>query len=185
MNDDGILRNPKWIRSHDLATRTRWAKIPPYFDKFAGTNIDNTTVRGWLKDHQPGVLTLHSKGVKGVAVAVPLAHALLKVGDTVRWIPAESYVETFKEEWDEKAQDERWRTLKYAQRAFDVLVLDGLGDEPNTDFEKKILGSLIKGRTERGLTTVLVTSYNTMDLAVYGSRVSVYAEEGTFVNLGR
>lgn len=163
----------------------RWAKLPPYFRKYLELPVTNAAINLWLEKDDTGVLVLQSKTGKNAAAAVPLLVALINKGKSVRWISSDDYVRMYKEQWDEDGREEYWRTLKYIDRAFDVLVLDGLGDEVNTDFEKKVLGSLIKGRTERGLTTVINTQYNQMELSLYGGRVGAYATEGTLVSFGR
>ena len=68
--------------------------------------------------------------------------------------------------------------MKYITRGFDVLVLDGLGEEASTDFERKILGSLIKGRYEHGKTTIITTAMTPQDFKLYGARVAAYVMEG-------
>lgn len=188
MDDDGHLRSPKWIRAHDAETRTKWAKVSPLFQGYMGDKLPPELDEWWCDWAKgPNLLALQTvRGMGNVKAAASLVPLFIHKGMSVRWISSEDYVEMYKEEWDEASDDnQRYRTLKYIQRGFDVLVLDGLGEEPNTTFEKKVLGSLIKKRYELGLTTIIVTPYNQMELASYGSRVGSYLNEGTHIKLGR
>lgn len=193
MQDDGYLRHPEWIRSFPPEDRVQHAKVPPRFHEFMdpsskGHSGVNPQADAFVFNYKRGdTLLLRSKDTfRAAAIAANLLYKLCyEHGESVRWVTAEGYVETVKDSWNDESEGQLWRELKYFTRGYDVLVLDGLGEEPNTEFERKVLGSLIKNRTERGLTTIITSTYPAVNLAVYGARVSRYLKEGITIQLGR
>lgn len=72
--------------------------------------------------------------------------------------------------------------LKYMRRVFDVVVLDGLGDErAKTEFAKSSLIALIDNRYEEKLLTIITTMLSPKDIGrTYGSRTASIIEESMF-----
>lgn len=181
MDDDGYLRKPTWLRAWPLEDRMEFARVPalfrPYVDE---TEPPNDLVAEWMKNYERGALAvLRNKNTTTMAKqAAYMLGELLRRGESGRWITTEGYVEMYKEEWADEDHGERWRQLKYISRGFDVLVLDGLGESPETEFECKILGSLIKGRYERGKTTIITTPLTVGNLGRYGGRAVGYMRSG-------
>jgi DNA replication protein DnaC len=107
---------------------------------------------------------------------------MVRLGESARWVAAEHYISMYKDEWDDSDNQGRlWRELKYILKGYDVVVIDGLGEEPNTDFERKVLASLVRTRVEHELTTIITTPLNSVELADYGSRMGYYVEMGVTV----
>ena len=184
MDDDGYLRKPTWLRAWPLEDRVKFARVPSLFQPYLDAKVEAGETREWLENYERGqVLIVRDKNTSHAAkVAACVLGQLLKKGESGRWITSEGYVSLYKEEWADEDMGERWRQLKYISRGFDVLVLDGLGEEANTEFERKILGSLIKGRYEREKTTIITTPHTVTNLAVYGGRVAGYLMEGTKID---
>jgi DNA replication protein DnaC len=62
--------------------------------------------------------------------------------------------------------------VKYIQGVFDILLLDGVGQERETDFSIHEIGSLIRRRYEDMRTTIITTTLGTTDFTRrYGERV--------------
>ena len=72
--------------------------------------------------------------------------------------------------------------LKYMRRVFDVVVIDGLGDErAKTEFAKSSLIALIDNRYEEKLVTIITTMLSPKDIGrIYGSRTASMIEESMF-----
>lgn len=181
MDDDGYLRKPKWIRSFGEEDRLANACLPQYFSEY--TDPDVEAPEGgpeWVDSYERGTL-LRIPG-RNVAVsarkAAWLMSALVRKGESARWISSDSYVSLYKDEWEDDEEGRLWRELKYLAKGYDVVVIDGLGEEPNTEFERKILASLIRVRVETGLTTIVTTPLSPVELATYSGRVAYYFEEG-------
>jgi len=185
MNDDGILRSPKWIRSHDPETLMKWSKLPVKFMK----SVDHWSVDDqcaeWLDTNDGDPLFIWGTDTKGAYTAAVVLREAAEAGRSVRYISAEDYITTYKEEWDETSgeDNQRWRTLKYIERAFDVLWVDKLPHKP-TEFEAKTLGSLLTGRMERCQSTIVVTTLSPLQMSLYGGRLPAYVDEGLVIPTG-
>jgi DNA replication protein DnaC len=62
--------------------------------------------------------------------------------------------------------------LKYIQAVFDILVLDGAGQERDTEFTRHEIGSLVRRRYENERTVIITSSLPPIDfIRRYGERV--------------
>lgn len=175
------------MRSWPLEDRIKHAKVPAKFRSHMTAEEPSSKLSTIVDGYERGLLlTMTCKDTYRAAVqAAWVLQQLAERGESVRWIGADDYVVLYKDEWEDDDEGALWRELKYINRGYDVLVIDGLGEEANTEFERKILGSLIKGRSERELTTIITTVYNPVELAAYGRRAARYAQEGETIKLGR
>jgi hypothetical protein len=186
--DDGLFKSPKWFRHHDTETLLKWSKIPKLFTQ--QNAVSSTLLRTYMDEYERGsLLTLIASNTELCArAAASVLTALIKRGETGRWVTASGYIEMVKAEWDEEDMS-RYSTphlVKYINATFDVLVLDGLGEEHGTQFTNKALGSLIKGRHERGLSTLITPPHDTTSLGhMYGGRVGSYIGSGEVLPIGR
>lgn len=182
MDDNGYLRKPVWIRSFNEESRLNHAKVPKLFREYAqpGMEAPNGAVE-WLDNYERGDLLLipGTHAAASARKAAWILGALVRKGESARWIASDDYVTMFKDEWNDDDEGRLWRELKYLAKGYDVVVIDGLGEEPNTDFERKILSSLIRTRVEHGRTTIVTSPLTTVELAIYGGRIAFYFEEGT------
>lgn len=107
-----------------------------------------------------------------------------------RFVSADEYVEMIKDTFDNHGElPEMWSSphlLKYIKGVFDIVILDGLGQERTTEFAKHEIGSLIRRRYEMGLSTIITTDIPLTDITVrYGSRVGAALMDYTEVRCGR
>lgn len=93
-----------------------------------------------------------------------------------RWVEADDYVEMIKESFNNDGLlPDMYSTphlVKYIKGSFDVLVLDGLGEERLTDFAVHELGSLIRKRHDRMKCTIITSRLSLGDIKhKYGERL--------------
>ena len=94
-----------------------------------------------------------------------------------RWIEADEYVEMIKDSFDnDGVLPEMYSSphiVKYVKGVFDILVLDGLGEERNTEFASHELGSLIRRRYDRMKVTIITSRLSMQDIkSRYGARLA-------------
>lgn len=133
-----------------------------------------------MENYERGDLLLISgrNGVLAARKAAYMLGALIRMGESGRWISSDGYIELFKDEWNDDDEGKLWRELKYIARGYDVIVIDGLGEEPNTEFERKVIATLIRNRVEHGLTTIVTSPLKSVELANYSGRLGFYFESG-------
>jgi DNA replication protein DnaC len=74
--------------------------------------------------------------------------------------------------------------LRYIQGVFDVVMLDGVGQERETEFSCHEIGSLIRRRYEDSRSMIITTSLSPMDFTRrYGDRVKVAITEMTQIRI--
>jgi len=93
-----------------------------------------------------------------------------------RFVTADRYIEMLKDQFDnDNLLPEMYSSpylIKYIQGVFDVVVLDGVGQERETDFSIHEVGSLIRRRYEDMRTTIITTTLGVTDFTRrYGERV--------------
>lgn len=148
--------------------------IPPRITKFMNENAHT--------QHAPNDAGLLLRGDDGLTKSVAAASFLRNIvtADKVsgRWIAADDYIEMLKDSFDSTgglpAMYSNPHLIKYIKGVFDVLVVDGLGEERKTEFAAHELGSLLRRRYDN-LKTTIVTTRLTMSEIVdrYGDRVAV------------
>jgi len=97
---------------------------------------------------------------------------------SVRWASADQYIDMIKDSFDNDGllpyEYSSPYLVKNIKSTFDVVVLDGLGDERLTEFAAHELGSLIRVRYDKMRTTIVTTRLSMVDLkARYGERLAV------------
>lgn len=107
-----------------------------------------------------------------------------------RFVSSDRYVEMLKDQFDNDNQlPEMYaipHLIKYIKGVFDVVVLDGLGEERLTEFAQHELGSLLRQRYEDCRATIITTSLSTSDLIRrYGQRISGVIEDMPRVEVRR
>lgn len=156
------------------------SKVPPRLDhgKLWVEN-DNQRISTWLSGYHTGdgLLITGASGSGKTYQAICILNYLLsshKVSG--RFVDADDYIEMLKDSFDSSGSlPEMYSSphlLKYIKGVWDVVVLDGLGQERRTDFAKHELGSLIRHRHDHGLTTIVTSTMGITDLLnVYGDRI--------------
>jgi DNA replication protein DnaC len=75
--------------------------------------------------------------------------------------------------------------IKYIQGVFDVVVLDGVGQERETEFANHEIGSLIRRRYEDMRTVIITSTLSTMDFVRrYGDRVKSAVMDMSEIRVG-
>jgi DNA replication protein DnaC len=131
-------------------------------------------------DFEPGINYLLTGGTKR-GKSLTAAHwvkGLLESQElSARWVPADDYVEWIKDSFNNDGEMgieySNPYLIKYVKAVYDVVVLDGLGEERQTDFARHELGSLIRKRYDDMRTTIITSRLPVRDiLDTYGERVS-------------
>lgn len=180
-------KSVNWWRNRSVGERLFHTKIPNRWlsMELHDLAIDSESLQEvikWVKNYQPGSnLFLYGrtgtgKSVTGQAVMKELVthHPL-----SGRFVSSERYIEMLKDtfESDSGLLPEMYSMpylLKYIQGVFDIVVLDGVGQERETDFSIHEIGSLIRRRYEDSRSTIITTSLAPMDfIRRYGERVKV------------
>jgi DNA replication protein DnaC len=94
-----------------------------------------------------------------------------------RWVEADDYIEMIKDSFDNDGLlPEMYSSphvVKYVKGVFDVVVIDGLGEERLTEFASHELGSLIRKRFDKQKATIITSRLSLQDIKNrYGSRLA-------------
>lgn len=114
---------------------------------------------------------------KSLIAASTLTHIVRNNTVSGRWLDADDYVEMIKDSFNHDGElPEMYSSphlVKYAKGVFDVLVIDGLGEERLTPFAQHELGSLIRKRYDKEKTTIITSSLSPQDVKNrYGDRLA-------------
>jgi DNA replication protein DnaC len=180
-------KSVNWWRNRSPEERFFHTKIPTRWDNF---NFDTMTidpscsneVTTWLKEYTTGK-NLFLYGRTGVGKSV-IGQALLKrliltKPLSGRFVSSDRYIEMLKDtfESDSGLLPEMYSMpylLKYISGVFDIVILDGVGQERETEFSVHEIGTLIRRRYEDSRSTIITTSLAPMDfIRRYGDRVKV------------
>jgi len=173
-------KSARWWQNRPVEERLAWAHIPPRWkdvkceewsdelDQF----IDN------FNPQVPGLLVTGPSGSGKTIVSIGLFKGLLRTHPiSGRFVNSDRYVEMLKDQFDNDNQlPEMYampHLIKYLKGVFDVILLDGLGQERLTEFAQHELGSLLRQRYEDCRTTIITSSLTKNDLLRrYGERIS-------------
>lgn len=94
-----------------------------------------------------------------------------------RWVEADDYIEMIKDSFDnEGVLPEMYSSphiVKYVKGVFDIVVIDGLGEERLTEFASHELGSLIRKRYDKQRSTIITSRLSVNDIKNrYGTRLA-------------
>jgi DNA replication protein DnaC len=133
----------------------------------------------FVENYVPGA-NLYLTGARGKSVraAQLLVEAVSTLQLSGRWLQADTYIEALKDSFStpDGLLGDEYSTpylIKNVQGVYDVLVLDGLGDERMTDFAKHEIGNLIRTRYDRMKSTIITSRLSIGDIANrYGDRLA-------------
>ena len=180
-------KSANWWRNRPNNERLFHTKIPNrWLDiHLADLEIDSGSLQEiikWADGFKPGSnLFLYGRTGTGKTVTGQAVLRDLVIGHNLsgRFVSSERYIEMLKDtfESDSGLLPEMYSMpylLKYIQGVFDVVMLDGVGQERETEYSTHEVGSLIRRRYEDSRTTIITTSLAPMDfIRRYGERVKV------------
>lgn len=190
-------KSNRWWQNRSAVERIAWASLPTRWRSISFDDVGIPTrpkaqTSKWLDEYSPGDPGLFITGPSGTAKTI-LAQAMLKelfIDHSVsgRFVSADRYVEMIKDQFDNDNELPEMYAIphlvKYIQGLFDIIVLDGVGQERSTEFSQHEIGSLIRRRYEDGRTTIITTALSVADFVRrYGQRVSAVTEELTLVSV--
>lgn len=166
-------KSEAWWRNRSVEERLFHTHIP----KRIRENMD-----GWhhcAHGHDLPNLFIHgpSGSGKSLIAASTLLHLVKEHECSGRWIEADDYIEMIKDSFDnEGLLPEMYSSphlVKYIKGVFDVVVIDGLGEERLTEFASHELGSLIRKRYDKQKATIITSRLSLQDIKNrYGSRLA-------------
>jgi DNA replication protein DnaC len=133
------------------------------------------------------------QGPSGSGKSVRAASMLTSYMDSFelsgRWTEADDYIEMLKDSFDNDGLlPSMYSTpylVKYIKGGFDILVLDGLGEERLTEFAAHELGSLIRKRHDRMRCTIITSRLSLGDIKNrYGERLGTVLAEFDVESMG-
>jgi DNA replication protein DnaC len=184
-------RSAKYLRNLPVEDRIKNARIPK---RLRDVSLDPAqyppAVREWLDGD--GADDLYICGESGVGKSYLasglLTRAIRKWGISGAFITTDRYLEACYDEIRNNGElPEEYsdpNMLKYLRRGYDLLVLDGIGDEKTTEFTIKAVTSLVISRYDNLLPTIVTSSRPPSYLsAIYGTRLTRVLKENRVVVL--
>jgi DNA replication protein DnaC len=179
-------KSAKWWQNRPPEERVFHARIPQRYNKAHGEEPP-TAIQEWVEAFTPGasLLITGRSGTGKTDLAARVLRRLLEQHKlSGRFCTADGYVEMLKDQFDnDNLLPEMYSTpylVKYIQGVYDIVVLDGLGQERETEFATHELGSLLRRRYNDMHTLIVTTSLSVIDFnRRYGSRVEAAVDEMT------
>lgn len=162
-------RSPAWWRNLPEDDRLGFMKIPKRIKQQAldASLSDSGFLSGW----EPGV-NLYIQGPSGSGKSTKAAWLLHELVSnhqvSGRWVDPDRYIDMLKDSFDNDGllpvEYGSPYTVKNIKAVFDVVVLDGLGEERLTDFAAHEIGSLIRNRFDNMRTTIITSRLSIEDI---------------------
>lgn len=183
-------KSPRYWKNRPAEERIKNLRIPRRYehltlddyDKSIGDTDVHYAVTSWLKNAEENIKEgngLYLFGGTGVG-KTHLAIAVLKEAVTANpcsgfFIPVTNYIEMMYDEMHNDGElPEEYSSpylAKYIRTVYDVVVLDGLGEENDTEFTRRSIMTLLSQRVNAQLPTIVTSLYNPKKLALrYGDR---------------
>jgi DNA replication protein DnaC len=183
-------KGQRYWKNRPLDERLKNLKIPKRYENLTLASYDKSigdidvhyAVTTWLKNAEQNITDgtgLYLFGGTGVG-KTHLAISLLKEAVTNNqcsgfFIPVTNYIEMMYDEMHNDGElPEEYSSAylaKYIRTVYDIVVLDGLGDENDSEFTRRSIMTLLTQRVNGQLPTIVTSLYNPKKLAVrYGER---------------
>lgn len=177
-------KSAAWWRNREVAERLFHARIPPRH--LANAITAPADADAWVKKYSPGSnLYIHGKhGCGKSVIAAQLLVALLNTHQvSARFTPVDVYLDMLKDQFGEADNHlpEMYSSpylVKYIQGVFDVVVLDGVGQERETEFSVHEVGSLLRRRHDDMRSVIITTTLAPLAfIRRYGDRVASFMSD--------
>ena len=177
-------KSEKWWRHRETGERLfhlnvpkRWRSIK--FDQLDLSDDILSNASKWIDSYERGnSLYIYGRSGTGkTTLAQAVAQRLIESDQmSGRFLASDQYIEMLQDSFDNNnLLPEMYSTpylLKYVQAVFDILVLDGVGQERDTEFTRHEIGSLVRRRYENERTVIITSSLPPIDfIRRYGERV--------------
>lgn len=164
-------KSAAWWRNIPEPDRLGFMKIPKRIEQQAEENRMSAKVSPMVNNWEMGD-SLFIQGPSGSGkstFAAALLEALIRAGKVSgRWIDPDRYIDMIKDSFDNDgllpSEYGSPYTVKNIKAVFDVLVIDGLGEERLTDFAAHEIGSLIRTRFDNMRSTIITSRLSIEDI---------------------
>jgi DNA replication protein DnaC len=170
-------KSEKWWENRSVDERLYHIRVPRRWSSIESPLPPK--VSDWLENFEVGdSLYLYGPSGSGkTGIAVSALKKLVTKGLSGRFVSSDRYIEMLKDSFENDGLlPEMYSTpylLKYIQGVFGAVVLDGVGNERETEFSTHEIGTLVRRRNEDMRTLLLTTTLSPLDFARrYGDRVS-------------
>lgn len=172
-------KSPQWWRNQPVENRLEFIRAPKRLREFTTSAIPDWPI-DMVEDFEVGksyLLTGRAGGGKSIQAYMAACELVRTYQVSARFISAEQYIEMLKDSFDNDGllpiEYSSPYTIKNIKGVFDIVVLDGLGDERLTDFAAHEMGTLIRTRYDKMLTTIVTTRLTMPEVrARYGERLA-------------
>lgn len=175
-------KSAAWWRNRPMLDRIGFTKIPKRIAEQAGArNTEMTSsVSSFVDNWEPGD-NLYIQGPSGSGKSTQAAMALIRLVEhnqaSGRWLDPDRYIDMLKDSFDNEgllpSEYGSPYTVKNIKAVFDIVVIDGLGEERLTEFAAHELGSLIRTRFDNKRTTIITSRLSIEDIKRrYSERLS-------------
>lgn len=175
-------KSAAWWRNQQMLDRMGFTKIPKRIAEQAGARNTEMTpaIESFVKDWEPGAC-LYIQGPSGSGKSTQAAMALIRLIEhnqaSGRWVDPDRYIDMLKDSFDNggllPSEYGSPYTVKNIKAVFDIVVLDGLGEERLTEFAAHEIGSLIRTRFDNLRTTIITSRLSIEDIKRrYSERLS-------------
>lgn len=182
-------KSENWWNNRSLDERLFHLRIPK---RWVSLEVDlPPAIRKWVKDYEYGnsLFIYGASGAGKTSIAQAALKAVIRKHPiSGRFVSSEKYIEMIKDSFEgDGLLPEMYSTpylLKYIQGVYSMVLLDGVGNERETDFSTHEIGSLLRRRNEDMRSMIITTSLNTLDfIRRYGERVAGSVNDMTLVRL--
>jgi DNA replication protein DnaC len=183
-------KGARYWRNRPVEERLKNARIPKRFEAMTMENYDKSVgdqdvhyaIMTWLKhadenlSNGTGLYLFGGTGVGKTHLSIGLLkQAVVSKPISGYFIPATTYIEMMYDELNNDGSlPEEYASpylSKYIRSVYDLVVLDGLGDENETEFTTRSISNLLYQRINSNLATVITSLYNPKKLGIrYGDR---------------
>lgn len=173
-------KTANWWRNRSTEERLTWAHIPARWSSESSYHW-GTALSDFVESFNtstPGLLITGPSGSGKTTVAISVLRNLINSYPlSGRFVNSDRWIEMLKDQFDNDNQLPEMYAMphlvKYIKGVFDVVLLDGLGQERLTEFAQHEIGSLLRQRWEDCRPTIITTSLPRMDIVRrYGDRIS-------------